>query len=91
MEPHESASKDHLIPIFIDDVKFGAPSHSMTGATLRGLPTPAVPENRDFWLEVPGPADDILIRPETTYEVKPGSHYYTAPKRINPGVSYAAT
>jgi hypothetical protein len=44
-----------------------------------------VPADRDLWLEVPGKGDDELIQPDKTYEVKPGSHYYTAPKTINPG------
>lgn len=79
-------SNDHkVIPIFIDDVKFDAPAASMTGQELRNLPNPPVPADRDLWLEVPGPKDDELIRPEKTYEIKPGSKYYTAPSTINPG------
>ena len=79
--------RDHTqhIPIKIDDVPFDAPSHEMTGQALRALPDPDVPAERDLWLEVPGPKDDELIRPENTYKVKPGSHYYTAPGTINPG------
>jgi hypothetical protein len=75
------------IPIVIDDVNFDAPSHEMTGQALRNLPTPPVPSDRDLWLTVPGPHDDLLIRPELTYEVKSGSHYYTAPSTINPGAA----
>lgn len=74
-----------VIPIFIDDVKFDAPAASMTGQKLRDLPNPPVPADRDLWLEVPGPKDDELVRPEKTYEIKPGSKYYTAPSTINPG------
>lgn len=73
------------IVIFIGEERLEAPKENMTGAELRNLPHPPVPSNRDLWLEVPGPADDILIRPELTYEVKAGSHYYTAPSTINPG------
>jgi hypothetical protein len=36
-------------------------------------------------MEVEGPTDDELIRPERTYEVKTWAHYYTSPKTINPG------
>jgi hypothetical protein len=57
----------------------------MTGQALRDLPTPPVPQNRDLWLDVPGPTDDELIRPDVVYTIKPGSHYYTAPSTINPG------
>ena len=77
---------DHrVIPIFIDETKYDAPSTTMTGQQLRDLPKPPVATDRDLWLEVPGPRDDELIQPEKTYEVKPGSRYYTAPRTINPG------
>lgn len=85
MEQTKTANEHRVIPIFIDDVKYEAPSPTMTGQALRNLPKPPVPPNRDLWLEVPGPKDDVLIRPEETYEIKSGSHYYTAPSTINPG------
>ncbi len=75
------------IPVYIDRVHYDAPSHHMTGEGLRDLPKPPVPTDRDLWQEVEGPTDDILIRPEGNYEVKTWTHYYTAPKTINPGVS----
>jgi hypothetical protein len=81
----ETTQENKVIPIFIDQVKFDAPAGEMTGAALRNLPKPPVPDSRDLWLEVPGPKDDVLIRPDKTYEVKPGAHYYTAPSTINPG------
>ncbi len=86
MEPnaHESADmRQRVIPIFIDDVKYELSNTSITGAQLRALVP--VPPDRDLWLEVPGPKDDEIIRPDATYEVKPGSHFYTAPSTINPG------
>jgi hypothetical protein len=82
-----SAPKGPGIPVFIDDAKHEAPSKSMTGQQLRSLPSPPLSPDRDLWLEVPGPSDDVLIRPDVTYEVKPGSHYYTAPSTINPGLA----
>jgi hypothetical protein len=91
MESSKTDAGSRVIPIFIDGVKYDAPSHEMTGAALRALPQPDVPADRDLWLEIPGPKDDELIRPEGKYEVKPGSHYYTAPSTINPGGSDATT
>lgn len=90
MEPLESNSPERPehaghIPITIDGTRFNAPAHEMSGQALRALPNPDVPADRDLWLEVPGPKDDELIRPEKTYKVKAGSHYYTAPSTINPG------
>jgi hypothetical protein len=88
MEPktqdHER-THDHVIPIFIDDVKFELHSSTATGTALRALVP--VPSDRDLWLEVPGPKDDVLIRPEMQLEVRPGSHFYTAPSTINPGAT----
>ena len=83
MTTEEKAHADRRIPIFIDWKKFEIPSEEITGQGLRELPP--VPADRDLWLEVPGPKDDELIRPEKKYTVKPGSHFYTAPSTINPG------
>lgn len=83
--PHDNEGSPRVIPIFIDQVKYDAPANVLTGAALRALPDPDVPADRDLWLEVPGPKDDDLVDPTKQYEVKPGSHYYTAPKTINPG------
>ncbi len=80
-----SKPDNRVIPIFIDQVKYDAPDSNLTGSQLRALPNPPVPEDRDLFLEVPGPKDDLLIDPAKKYEIKPGSHYYTAPKTINPG------
>jgi len=87
-ESPSTLDRDHghrVIPIFIDEVKYDAPSLEMTGTELRGLPQPPIGPDRDLWLEMPGPSDDVLIRPDQTYDVKPGNKYYTAPSTINPG------
>lgn len=80
---HEQKPIAHEIPIFIDDVKYALVSTEVTGTQLRALVP--VSADRDLWLEVHGPKDDILIRPDQEYEVKPGTHFYTAPSTINPG------
>lgn len=85
MQQESNDTQDRVIPIFIDEVKYDAPSNRMTGQALRALPQPPVPGDRDLWLETPGPKDDVLIRPDQVYDVKPGSKYYTAPSTINPG------
>lgn len=75
--------ENHVIPIFIDDVKFDLTNSQQTGTQLRSLANVAA--DRDLWQEIPGNKDDILIRPEDSLEVKPGTHFYTAPSTINPG------
>jgi hypothetical protein len=85
---HSNQSDEHhttQIPITIDKVPFKAPKTPMTGAELRALPEPDVASDRDLWLEVPGPSDDLPITPTTVLDLRPGMHFYTAPKTINPG------
>jgi hypothetical protein len=79
----EHHKHDRLIPIFIDDKKYEIPDAEITGAALRALQP--VPADRDLWLEVPGKKDDELIRADKKYDIKAGSHFYTAPSTINPG------
>lgn len=75
----------HPIPISIDKEHFKAPKTPMTGAELRALPNPDVPADRDLWLEIHGPSDDILVKLDATINLTPGMHFYTAPSTINPG------
>lgn len=83
MTTQESAKVHRVFPIFIDDVKYELSGAKASGAELRAVVP--VSADRDLWLDVHGPKDDILIRPELEYEVTPGSHFYTAPSTINPG------
>lgn len=80
----EPTGVHHFVPLFIDEVKYELPQgNDVAGTALRALVP--VADNMDLWLEVPGPKDDVLIRTDGIYDVKPGSHYYTAPSTINPG------
>ncbi len=81
----EKKAEHHNIHITIEDTPFVLHKERVSGAELRGLPTPHVAENRDLWLEVPGPHDDILVKPTDELELKSGMHFYTAPSKINPG------
>lgn len=82
--------RDRGIPIHIDNKKYTAPKTPMTGTELRHLAEPDVGSDRDLWLTVPGPADDLLIANDQNVDLKPGTHFYTAPSTINPGGSDAA-
>lgn len=75
----------HGYPITIDDRHYKVEELEMEGSELRALPEPDVPGDRDLWLEVPGPGDDVLVRPEKKIPFHPGAHFYTAPGTINPG------
>lgn len=80
---HEAKHQEHAVHIEIDEVRYVLPNSKATGAELRALVP--VTSDRDLWLDVHGPKDDVLIRPESEYEVKSGSEFYTAPSTINPG------
>lgn len=80
---HDTTHGHHVAHISIDDVKYELTNTKMTGAQLRALVP--VPGDRDLWLEVHGPKDDILILPDHEYEVHSGTDFYTAPSTINPG------
>jgi hypothetical protein len=75
----------HRIEIVMDEVTYLVHDRELTGAELRVVPSPAVPANRDLFLETPGPRDDVLIEPTKIYRLHRGSRFYTAPSTINPG------
>lgn len=81
--------EDHFIPIKIDNAAYKAPKTPMTAEELRALPDPDIGTNRDLFLTVPGPGDDRLIADGETVDLKPGMHFYTAPRTINPGDHHA--
>lgn len=70
--------------IFIDKEHFTVTDETVTGAFLRALPDPDVPEDRDLYKEVPGDEDE-LIGPDKEVKLKNGMHFFTVPKVINPG------
>ena len=76
---------DDFIPIQIDHKPYKAPKSPMTAEELRALADPDVGDDRDLFLTVPGPADDDLIADDASVDLKPGMHFYTAPRSINPG------
>jgi multiubiquitin len=79
------APKHEPFPIFIDREQFKVDKAEMTGAELRGLPTPPLGADRDLYQVVPG-GDDIPVADDKTVELKPGMRFVTAP-HINPGAN----
>ena len=78
----EQVTEADVITIHIDKATFRVSVSTMTGAQLRELAS--IPADRDLWLEVPG-GEDIKVDVTTTYELKNGMHFFTAPATINPG------
>jgi hypothetical protein len=90
-ESHEHPHHDpKLIPIEIDHKPYKVPSdkNPVTGKYLRDLPEPAVSNDYDLWLRLPG--DDEVVEPEDTIRLEPGMYFYTAKKELTPGAVYAA-
>lgn len=89
MEAAQDAQKpDHTahpqeISIQIDHRPYKAPKERMTGAELKSLA--GITGDYDLWFETPGPTDDIKVRDDVPFELKPGAHFYSMPRTINPG------
>jgi hypothetical protein len=56
----------------------------MTGAQLRGLPSPPITQGRDLFQVIPG-GDDRKIEETEQVHLKSGMRFFTAPGQINPG------
>lgn len=81
----KSEAHDHFIPIEIDHKPYKAPKTPMTGEELRRLAQPPIGADRDLFRVVPGPGDDVKVQDGDPVDLKPGMHFYSAPKTINPG------
>ena len=74
-----------VFTVRIDRTEYEWKEEKITGAQLRGLPTPPIPPERDLFQVVPGHPDR-----QDTVEVHDGLRFFTAPNTINPGTSSAS-
>lgn len=72
--------------IKIDRHEFTVHKPHLTGTELRNLPKPPIRPDRDLFEVVPG-GSDKLITAEDIVKMRDGLRFFTAPARINPGVS----
>jgi hypothetical protein len=79
-------STEHEIPINLDHKQYKVAPGTITEAQLRALPAPPLGADLDLWQDVPG-GDDLKIADGQVIAIKPGMHFYSAPRTINPGVS----
>ena len=75
--------------IRIDRTEYEWAEEKITGAQLRGLPTPPIPAERDLFQIVPG-HPDRQIKDDDTVQVHDGLRFFTAPSTINPGTNPAS-
>lgn len=72
------------VPIKIDKKNLKTPPQT-TGAALY-LIGEVEASIYDLWLEIPGSGEDQFIPNDgSSIEIKPGSHFYTIKKSLNPG------
>jgi hypothetical protein len=79
--------EDKEIPIQIDHRPYKAPRSPMTVAELRVLAEPDISTDYDLFREVPGPGDDVKLGDTESVELRPGMHFYSVLRQINPGAS----
>lgn len=70
-------------PIHIDRKMYKVDAASMTGPELRRVPEPDISDTFDVFVEVPG-GEDALVEGKPI-DLKPGMHFFSAPKVISPG------
>ena len=80
----EEARREFVIKI--DREKYTVHKPHLTGTELRDLPKPPIGADRDLFEVVPG-GSDKLISAEENVKMRDGLRFFTAPARINPGVS----
>ena len=74
----------HELEIHIDRKLYKVPFASRTGAELRQIAEPAIGDDHDLYLEVPG-GQDQLIADDETVELKNGMHFFSIQSHITPG------
>lgn len=85
VEMSQPEHADMKFEIQIDHEHFTVQEPVLTGTQLRNLPSPPIDPDRDLFEEIAGPGDDILIGDEQQVELRNGLHFFSAPRRINPG------
>ena len=83
-QPPAGAKPTPHINVQIDREHFSVDVESMTGAQIRALPDPDIPETRDLFQVVPGGQDQKVTNAETV-AMKSGMRFFSAPGQINPG------
>lgn len=78
-------TQPHTIPIHIDKQKYLVPEGAMSGAEIRSIPPTPIADRYDLFLEVPG-GEDELIEDGRTVDLRPGMHFFSAPRVISPGL-----
>lgn len=80
----EKPDPEKVFDIQIDRVTYQVTEIRMTGASLRRVPDPPVPADRDLYEIIPG-RPDRKLEEEDLVLISDGLRFFTAPNTINPG------
>lgn len=75
-----------LTPIIIDGADISSSTKSVTGAIIRRLASPPIPEDRDIYRDIDGAPDERIDDDEVVTLTK-GAEFYSVPRLIAPGGS----
>ena len=80
----EKPDEDKVFDIQIDRTHYQVSRNRITGAELRNIPTPPIPQDRDLFEVIPG-RPDRKVENEDRVLLRDGLRFFTAPNTINPG------
>ena len=72
------------VTVVIDGLSYRVARGVRPAISIRAIPHPPIPPNRDLWLEVPDASDRPLTDQESV-ELTEGVHFFTAPQTIMAG------
>lgn len=79
------ASDDHhKVPIRIEGQTYPVRAETLTGAEIRAIPDPPIGDDRDLYLDVDGPIDE-LVGDDEKITLEPQMTFFSVVKKINPG------
>jgi hypothetical protein len=79
-----SSGESRRIPIRIDSKTYPVEEASLTGAELRLVPDSPIGADRDLYLDVAGP-NDQLVDDDDHIELAPQMTFFSVTRKINPG------
>lgn len=92
MSTQQQTTKDPKpgkVTIYIDGTQYIAGTRELTGAQIRAVANPPIPDDRDLWMDIVDKLDE-LIPNDKTVELEPNQRFFSVPRVINPGQTTAA-
>jgi hypothetical protein len=84
MTPQDKPKPHEPISIIIDRKEYKVEGPTLTGAELRQVASPAVGDDYDLFLEVPGKEDELIANDQSV-ALENGMHFFSVQRHITPG------